>query len=163
MLVVGIYQDFATDDENYIKRHGYLICYGQAISRTTYKELFTIIGTDYGVGDGSSTFNLPDCRGRASIAADNQGGTSANVVTNTEADSIAGKLGEESVTDVPAHTHTMSYQDRVGLIGGANHYVGLDPADGTINTGSTGESSVSIIQPSHICYRCIYTGVMHTQ
>ena len=42
---------------------GYLTCYGQAVSRTTYAALFTAIGTTYGAGDGSTTFNVPDLRG----------------------------------------------------------------------------------------------------
>lgn len=42
---------------------GYLECNGDAISRATYAELFAVIGDDYGVGDGSTTFNIPDCRG----------------------------------------------------------------------------------------------------
>jgi microcystin-dependent protein len=42
---------------------GYLLCQGQAVSRTTYASLFAILGTTYGTGDGSTTFNLPDYRG----------------------------------------------------------------------------------------------------
>lgn len=42
---------------------GYLICQGQAVSRTTYAELFAVLGTTYGIGDGLTTFNLPDYRG----------------------------------------------------------------------------------------------------
>lgn len=41
---------------------GWLFCHGQAVSRATYAELFGKIGTTYGVGDGSTTFNLPDTR-----------------------------------------------------------------------------------------------------
>lgn len=61
---------------------GWLLCYGQAISRTTYAALFAAIGIAYGSGDGSTTFNVPDRRGRASIGADNMGGAAANRVTN---------------------------------------------------------------------------------
>ena len=43
---------------------GYLLCNGAAVSRTTYSALFSAIGTIYGTGDGSTTFNLPDLRGR---------------------------------------------------------------------------------------------------
>lgn len=42
---------------------GYLVCNGAAISRTSYADLFSVIGTIYGVGDGSTTFNIPDFRG----------------------------------------------------------------------------------------------------
>jgi len=54
---------------------------GQAISRSTYASLFGILGVTYGVGDGSTTFNLPDKRGRVSAAADGMGGSSANRLT----------------------------------------------------------------------------------
>ena len=60
---------------------GWLLCYGQAISRTTYAALFAVISTTYGAGDGSTTFNLPDCRGRLPLGQDNMGGTAANRVT----------------------------------------------------------------------------------
>jgi microcystin-dependent protein len=89
---------------------GWLLCYGQALSRTTYADLFAAIGTDYGVGDGSTTFNLPDLRGRVWIGLDNMGGSSANRVTDAAADSIGGTLGEEVHTlttgEMPSHTHT---------------------------------------------------------
>lgn len=42
---------------------GWLLCQGQAISRTTYKDLFAVIGTKFGSGDGNTTFNVPDLRG----------------------------------------------------------------------------------------------------
>lgn len=43
---------------------GHLLCNGAAVSRTTYADLFAVIGTTYGAGDGSTTFNVPDMRGR---------------------------------------------------------------------------------------------------
>ncbi|HWP27634.1 MAG TPA: phage tail protein [Xanthobacteraceae bacterium] len=61
---------------------GWLFCYGQAVSRTTYAALFSAIGTTYGAGDGSTTFNLPDLRGRTVAGKDNMGGTSADRLTN---------------------------------------------------------------------------------
>src|SRR5690606_40258069 len=56
---------------------GWLVCAGQAVSRTDYAELFAVFGTRYGSGDGSTTFNLPDLRGRVPVTLDNQGGTDA--------------------------------------------------------------------------------------
>lgn len=88
---------------------GWLLCYGQAVSRTTYAALFAIIGTTFGVGDGSTTFNLPDLRGRGVIGLDNMGGASANRVTAAQADSLGGASGAENHTlttgEMPAHTH----------------------------------------------------------
>lgn len=62
---------------------GYLLCYGQAVSRTTYSDLFAAIGTSFGTGDGSTTFNLPDLRGRVPIGKANMGGTSASRIEVT--------------------------------------------------------------------------------
>jgi microcystin-dependent protein len=56
--------------------------YGQAISRTTYSTLFTLVSTAFGTGDGSTTFNLPDLRGTMIAGLDNMGGSAANRVTN---------------------------------------------------------------------------------
>lgn len=53
--------------------NGYLLCQGQAVSRTTYAALFAVIGGTYGVGDGSTTFNLPDLRGRVAVGVDSGG------------------------------------------------------------------------------------------
>ena len=49
----------------------YLMCNGQAVSRTTYSELFSVIGTTYGSGDGSTTFNVPDRRGKVGVGYGN--------------------------------------------------------------------------------------------
>lgn len=57
---------------------GWLLCFGQAVSRTTYAGLFSAIGTTFGVGDGSTTFNVPDLRGRVAAGEDDMGGTAAN-------------------------------------------------------------------------------------
>lgn len=114
---------------------GWLLCNGQAVSRTTYAGLFGVIATTYGVGDGSTTFNVPDMRGRVALGRDNMGGTPANVVTNAQADTLGGALGAETVTlieaNLPAHTH--SYNDSVvqAGTGGAD----LGPA----NTNTTSD------------------------
>ena len=83
---------------------------GSAVSRSTYADLFSSIGTTYGAGDGSSTFALPDLRGRMPLGLDNMGGTSANIVTNAQADALNGKEGAETHTlavgEMPGHTHS---------------------------------------------------------
>jgi microcystin-dependent protein len=63
---------------------------GQAISRTTYATLFALIGTGYGAGDGSTTFNIPDLRGRLPAVADNMGGTAAGRIPGFGEGSAAG-------------------------------------------------------------------------
>jgi microcystin-dependent protein len=88
---------------------GWLLCSGQAVSRTSFVDLFNVVGTTFGAGDGSTTFNVPDLRGRVVIALDNMGGGSANRITATWADSMGGSGGAETHTlttsEMPAHRH----------------------------------------------------------
>lgn len=62
---------------------GWLFGYGQAVSRTTYAAYFAIVGTTYGAGDGSTTFNMPDYRGRVVAGKDDMGGSAASRLTNS--------------------------------------------------------------------------------
>jgi microcystin-dependent protein len=94
---------------------GWLLCYGQAISRATYASLFAITSTTYGVGDGSTTFNLPDIRGRVVAGQDDMGGSSANRLTGlsggVNGDTLGATGGAETHTlvtaEVPSHSHTI--------------------------------------------------------
>lgn len=97
---------------------GYLLCDGSAVSRTTYAALFAIAGTAYGSGDGSTTFNVPDKRGRTSVGKDDMGGVAANRITvgvsgiaGTTLGAAGGNQAQQththSVTD-PTHTHTVT-------------------------------------------------------
>jgi len=80
---------------------GWLLCDGSAISRTTYPNLFAAIGVTWGIGDASTTFNLPDLRGRTLIGAGHGSGLSSR--------NLAQSLGEEShqltVAEMPSHNH----------------------------------------------------------
>ncbi len=63
---------------------GYLTCDGSAVSRTTYADLFNVLGTSYGDGDGSTTFNLPDLRGEFIRGWDNGAGNDPDSGTRTD-------------------------------------------------------------------------------
>jgi microcystin-dependent protein len=78
---------------------GWLLCYGQAISRSTYAALFAVLGTQYGSGNGSTTFNVPDLRGRVVAGRDNMGGTAASNLTETFFGSSPNSLGNTGGTD----------------------------------------------------------------
>lgn len=89
---------------------GWLLCYGQAISRTTYAALFAVLGTTYGSGDGSTTFNVPDLRGRTVAGQDDMGGSSANRLTSPiNGDTLGAAGGSQSHTlttaQMPSHSH----------------------------------------------------------
>lgn len=75
---------------------GYLVCDGSAISRTTYADLYAAIGTTYGAGNGSSTFNLPDLRGRVAVG---QG-------TNTSVSTLGANEGSAVGNRRPQHQHS---------------------------------------------------------
>jgi microcystin-dependent protein len=87
----------------------WLLCYGQAISRSTYSALFAVLSTTYGVGDGSTTFNVPDCRGRAIAGQDDMGGTSADRITTTfNGDTLGVSGGSEGHTLIAAELPALS-------------------------------------------------------
>lgn len=137
---------------------GWLLCYGQTVSRTTYARLFTAIGTTFGAGDGSTTFGLPDCRGRVSAGKDDMGGSSANRLTNQSGglngDNLGATGGAETVTltstEMPSHTHsgsslstnsTGAHTHTFGTTGGSS-YRALETT-ATFNNGATWTTSSS--------------------
>ena len=79
----------------------WLPCNGSAVSRAVYSSLFAVIGTAFGSGDGSTTFNLPDLRGRAPMGA----GAGPSLTART----VGSSLGEErhalTVNEMPSHNH----------------------------------------------------------
>ena len=85
-----------------IPPENWLICDGSAISRTDYSELFNVIGTEFGEGDGSTTFNLPNIKGRTIVGLD---------TNDTDFNTIGKVLGEKThtltVAEMPEHNHKM--------------------------------------------------------
>ena len=120
---------------------GWLLCYGQSISTSTYVDLYNIIGYTYGGSGGS--FNVPDMRGRIPLPLDNLGGTSANRITDSGADSLNGTGGSETHTltesELAAHNHSLSGVNG-GYYGGFGHGSGDGGGSGgsyyTDNAGS---------------------------
>lgn len=143
---------------------GWLFCYGQAINRTTYAALFAILSTTYGVGDGSTTFNLPDLRGRVVAGQDDMGGSSANRMTSPlNGDTLGAAGGSEShtltIAEVPAHVHTPaeggSYfgNGTTGSLSAGSGVGGL-----ITHPSSGGGGSHNNVQPTLILNKIIYAG-----
>lgn len=90
---------------------GWLLCDGGStgVFRTTYAALFAVIGTTYGSGDGSTTFNVPDLRGRVVAGKDNMGGVAANrlsaSVSGVTGTTLGASGGSQSLT---SHNHTQN-------------------------------------------------------
>lgn len=93
---------------------GFMICDGQAISRTTYSSLFAAIGTAWGAGDGSTTFNLPDLRGRTLIGAGTGGGLSARFLATTGGAETHLLTAAESGS--PSHNHSQNAHNHGDVI-----------------------------------------------
>jgi len=97
---------------------GWLLCNGSEVSRTTYSKLFNIIGTTYGGGDGTTTFNLPNLQDRIPVG---KGTTNATI-------GAAG--GQDSVTlttnELPTHSHTASSADA-----GSHNHTGSTSTNGS--------------------------------
>jgi microcystin-dependent protein len=139
--------------------------FGQAISRTTFSTLFSLIGTTYGVGDGTTTFNLPNARGCTFAFLDNMGGTAMGRIGTalvTDGGTINGQQlgsfgGSQShvqtlaelvthnhpITD-PGHAHSVTQNAQVfnfqNLAGGGSQTVNPTAATITVNSNTTGIS-----------------------
>ena len=123
---------------------GWLLCYGQAVSRATYAELFAVLGTTFGSGDGSTTFNLPDMRGRFPLGQDDMGGTAAGNVTDAAADTIGGIGGEEDhvLTDaeVPPQSVTVVTDPNSGSDSGTQ---AIQQANGSLSIVTTNLDTIA--------------------
>lgn len=121
---------------------GWLLCFGQAVSRTTYAALFAAIGTVYGTGDGSTTFNLPDMRGRIAAGVDNMGGTAANRVTSGGSGISGTTLGNaggaetHTLTTAQLASHTHNYGFTGNLQTGGSSGIVSGSSFATSSTGS---------------------------
>lgn len=126
---------------------GWLTCDGSAVSRTTYAALFTAIGTQFGIGDGTTTFNLPNAKGRVVVGYN---------AAETEFDAL-GEIGGAkthtlATSEIPAHTHTVGYDGGGGVVGAASNG---NAGSNTFNTGSTGGAGAHNNLQPYITFHCV--------
>jgi microcystin-dependent protein len=139
----GVIDYFGTSTPN----SNFVFPFGQAISRTTYSALFTLFGTTFGTGDGSTTFNILDLRGRVVAGADNMGGSAASRIGSVVTDSgtivgaTLGSVGGSSThalttAELAVHSHANTLTDL------GHTHSGVYVSSGfAANTGVTGASS----------------------
>jgi microcystin-dependent protein len=128
---------------------GYVWCNGEAFSRSAFSTLFARIGTAYGPGDGSTTFNVPDLRGRTMVGLDILGGTmgDANRLTpvGTGRNTLGGAFGtaEHTLTipQMPGHGHPGSVTDSAGAH--THDYVDTTLPLGAVGPGFGGNFNIT--------------------
>lgn len=160
--VTGVPLGIPLDYWGTVPPSGYMFCAGQELSRTTYAALFAVIGTNAGAGNGSTTFNLPDYRGRVSAGRDDMNGTVAGRLTTAGSGvngiALGASGGAQNVTlteaQMPAHTHTVtgstnttgahthSYTGAEFDLGGTGGGATANPVD--LTTGSAGSHSHTV-------------------
>lgn len=126
----------------------WLVCDGSAVSRTTYADLFSVIGTTYGEGDGSTTFNLPNKKGRVSAGYD---------ANNEQFNVVGKKIGEEkhtmTINELVAHSHKIGAD-----LNNLTHFTVVPDGSGAAQnyymnnaSGETGNSQpFNVIQPTEV-------------
>ena len=113
--------------------NGWLSCLGQEVHRGDYPELFAIIGTTYGVGNGTTTFNLPNLAGRVVVGQ----GSGVGLTSRAMGATSGVETHVLNINEIPSHTHT---SNAVGST------LGLMTADGQ-NTAGTGLDA-SAVEPN---------------
>ncbi len=141
---------------------GYLLCDGAAISRSTYSALFALVGTTYGSGDGSSTYNIPDLRGRVIAGQDDMGGASANRLTGltggVDGDTIGATGGDEKHTLTATEMqHTNSTPTITHAVAGGSGGVTAPNLANTGNISAVSATAHNNVQPTIILNYIIKT------
>lgn len=115
---------------------GWLLCDGSAVSRSTYSDLFGVIGETYGVGDGSTTFNLPDLQGNVPVGYD-----SGQSEFDAMGETGGAKTHQLTEAELASHTHALSYYYDAG--GALNKHTLRADTDCQLITSSDGVSAAN--------------------
>lgn len=143
---------------------GWLACDGSAVARSTYADLYAVVGILYGAGDGSTTFNLPDMRGRTAIGV----GQGTWLTNRTLGGMIGAETHQLSVNEMPSHSHTQNAHNHTQnahnhtqdahnhtqnahnheMWNGAQYVTGLTSSSGTGSAPSSAGISFSLVTGS---------------
>ena len=143
---------------------GYLECNGAAVSRSTYSALFAIVGTTYGAGDGSSTFNVPDLQDKVTVSkSNNKALASTGGAENVAATgNIAGSTANATLStpQLASHSHSQASSPSQQYRNGTNpSFRGGTPSPGSTGNAGSGQGhshnlcanftgdAVSVLQP----------------
>jgi microcystin-dependent protein len=129
---------------------GYLWANGQAVSRSTYADLFSAIGTTYGAGNGSTTFNVPDLRGRVPVGPDALGG--ASDAGRLSANQTLGASGGEekhqlTISEMPSHSHSYTRPQNFDENGGTLSSALARIQQNTTTGSAGGDQAHNTMQP----------------
>ena len=145
---------------------GFLECNGSNVSRSTYADLFAVVGTTYGSGDGGTTFGLPDLQNNVALGRSNNkalastGG--ADTASTAGSVSVAGAAADHTLTsdEMAAHTHNQAYTgagpyacgegNQATITSTTSGAAGQSSAHGhnvTVNAGTYSGSATSVLQP----------------
>ena len=115
---------------------GFLECNGADVSRTTYADLFAVIGTTYGSGDGSTTFGLPNLQDNVAVGKSNTKALASTGGSNT----VTGNISNRSLSSAQLASHSHNYlisRQAAGSGYFGDYFLTLDPTNAaTSNTGS---------------------------
>lgn len=132
----GVITDFA----GAIAPSGWLLCDGSAVSRAAYSGLYAALGAAYGAGDGATTFNLPDLRGRVSVGV----GPHASVDSLGENEGVAAanrRPHHRTSLNDPGHHHSYQQAATINSFAGGSNQVYY----GTTNAQNTSDSPTGIV------------------
>ncbi len=145
---------------------GFLLCDGSEAVRATYPDLYAAIGDTYGAGDGSTTFNLPDLRGRVVAGLDDMGGTAANRLetgannANFDATALGNNGGSQNhvLTEGQLAAHTHQSKENPGYAAGGIHFgrTGLGVNPSAVESAG-GDEPHPNVQPTMVLNKIIKT------